>query len=119
MKRILPVLLVAFISLSVCAQKKSHKKDDAEKKEFIVDSTSVLTLDKTIKALYKVISAEKEQERNWKQFKFLFHPDAKLIATGMNQDYEYKAKYLTPSDYIKNSGKWLKLNGFIEKEIKP
>ncbi|MEW4925551.1 hypothetical protein [Algibacter sp. 2305UL17-15] len=117
MKRILLILIIGIVSLPLNAQKRSNKNDDSDKKEFVVDSTRVLTLDKTIKTLYKVLSAEKEQDRNWKQFKYLFHPDAKLIASGMNQDYEYKAKYLTPNEYIKSSGKWLKMNGFIEKEI--
>ncbi|SEQ85402.1 hypothetical protein SAMN05421824_2494 [Hyunsoonleella jejuensis] len=111
------VFLLSCFTIAIHAQEAKKKEENSEKKEFVVDSTKVLTLDKTIKTLYDVISAEKEEERNWKQFKFLFYPDAKLIPTGMNQDYVYKAKYLTPQEYIKNSQKWLKMNGFIEKEI--
>lgn len=117
MKKLSLFILVVCMTISLQAQKKTEAKKASEKKEFKVDSTKVSTLDKTIKTLYKVISAEKEEDRNWKQFKYLFHPDAKLIPTGMNVDYEYKAKYLTPGEYIKNSQKWLKMNGFIEKEI--
>ncbi|PQV45077.1 hypothetical protein CLV33_11544 [Jejuia pallidilutea] len=117
MKKSPLLLFLVCIPFILQAQKKPEDKKASEKKEFKVDSTKVLTLDKTIKTLYNVISAEKEESRNWKQFKYLFHPDAKLIASGMNTDYEYKAKYLTPAEYIKNSQKWLKMNGFIEKEI--
>lgn len=107
-------MLLGFTASLLAAQKKADKD---VKKEFVVDSTKVLTLDKTVKTLYEVISAEKGEERNWRQFRFLFYPDAKLIATGMNEDYTYKAKYLSPTQYIKSSEKWMKINGFIEKEI--
>ena len=114
------VLVYLFLIASIpCATAQIIPKtnDSIEKKEFVIDSSKVLTIGKTIKTLYEVISAEKGEERNWKQFKYLFYPEAKLIATGMNEDYVYKAKYLSPQDYIKNSQKWLKINGFIEKEI--
>lgn len=117
MKKSILLLLLVSLSTTIQAQKKTKKDNGSEKKEFVIDSTKVLTLDRTIKTLYEVISAEKGEDRNWKQFKFLFYPEAKLIATGMNADYEYKAKYLTPQQYIKNSEEWLKINGFIEKEI--
>ncbi len=116
MKKLVLLFLLGFIPFTLQAQKKGDN-NSSKKKEFVVDESKVLTLDKTIKTLYKVISAEKEEERNWKQFKFLFYPNAKLIPSGMNQDDEYKARYLTPQEYINNSQKWLKMNGFIEKEI--
>ncbi|MGC6431583.1 MAG: hypothetical protein ACON5F_11120 [Jejuia sp.] len=117
MRQLLFLLLLCFTVTFAQAQNKSKKESNSEKKEFVIDSTKVLTLDKTIKTLYKVISAEKNEERNWNQFKFLFYPNAKLIPTGLNQDYVYKAKYLTLQEYINSSQKWLKMNGFIEKEV--
>lgn len=117
MKKIVALLLLCCFTISIQAQKKAKEKKNTEKQEFVIDSSKVQTLHKTIKALYEVISAEKEEDRNWKQFKFLFYPNAKLIPTGINEDFVYKAKYITPDEYIKNSDKWLKMNGFIEKEI--
>lgn len=116
MKHLILLLLCCF-TISIQAQKKAKEKKNTEKQEFVIDSSKVQTLHKTVKALYEVISAEKGEDRNWKQFKFLFYPNAKLIPTGMNPDFEYKAKYMTPDEYIANSEKWLKMNGFIEKEI--
>ncbi|MGA1227676.1 MAG: hypothetical protein ACO3VF_10705 [Tamlana sp.] len=117
MKNILAILLICFLSVTIEAQ--TEQKTDLEKEavEFKVDSTSVLTLDSTIKTLYGVISGEKGVERNWKQFKYLFKPEAKLIPSGKNKEGVYVVRYLSPSDYIKNSGKWLVENGFFEKEI--
>lgn len=77
----------------------------------------VKSLDSTISTLYSVISGEKGQERDWELMKFLFHPDAKLIPSGKNKEGTYKARYMTPDDYIEASGKWLVQNGFFEKEI--
>lgn len=80
-------------------------------------SNYVNDVDTTIKTLYEVISGEKGEARNWKLFKYLFHKDAKLIPAGKNQEGIVQVKYMTPSDYINTSGKWLIENGFYEKEI--
>ena len=116
MKKFLVVLLVIAVSASIQAQQK-NKKAIQEALEFKIDSTSVLTLDSTIKTLYAVISGEKGQKRNWKQFKFLFKPDAKLIPSGQDKVGNFGVRYMSPDDYIKSSGKWLVENGFFEKEI--
>ena len=116
MKKLLILFLIGFISFSSHAQKKNKQTNDQIIK-FKIDSTSVLTLDSTIKTLYAVISGEKEEQRHWEQFKFLFKPDAKLIASGTDQNGNYRVHYMTPQDYIKTSEKWLVENGFFEKEI--
>ena len=114
MKKLLVFLLISVLSVNIQAQEKSIKENEVE---FEIDSTSVLTLDSTIKNLYAVISGEKGVKRNWKQFKFLFKPDAKLIPSGKDKAENYRVRYMSPNDYIKSSGKWLVENGFFEKEI--
>lgn len=106
MKKTITLLLFSCISIISLAQNKPSPYAD-----------NVVTLDSTIKTLYQVISGDKGEERNWELFKFLFHPDAKLIPTGKNQEGKYGARYISPSDYIKSSGKWLIENGFHEVEI--
>lgn len=110
-------LLFSIISMSLNAQNKADSEIKKEVVAFKIDSTSVLTLDGTIKSLYNVISGEKGVERNWKQFKFLFYPEAKLIATGKTIEGNFMVRFMKPEDYIRNSGKWLVENGFFEKEI--
>ena len=100
-----PILLFSTISF---AQEKEDKETTYLEK--------VQTLDGTIASLYSVISGEKEVERDWDFFKFLFKPDAKLIPS-VKKDSLYIVRYLSPDDYIRNSGKWLLENGFFEKEI--
>lgn len=106
MKKTTTLLLFIFISVVGWAQDEPSPYVD-----------KVATLDSTIKTLYQVISGDKGVERDWDLFKFLFHPDAKLIPTGRNQEGKYGARYITPGDYIKSSGKWLVENGFHEVEI--
>ncbi|MCF7560200.1 hypothetical protein L3X39_06075 [Sabulilitoribacter multivorans] len=115
MKTWFSILLIGFIALNVQAQ--NNTKQEKEAAEFKIDSLSVTTLDGTIRSLYNVISGSKGMERNWKQFKYLFKPNAKLIPSGKNPEGDFMVRYLKPEDYIKSSGKWLVENGFFEKEI--
>lgn len=77
----------------------------------------VQTIDGIMDALYGVISGEKGEERDWDLFRYLYKPGAKLIPTGKKKDGTYGVRYMTPEDYVTNSGKWLVENGFYEKEI--
>ncbi len=80
-------------------------------------SKQVATLENTIETLYSVISGDKGVERDWTLFKYLFHKDAKLIPTGKTEEGRTTARYMTPEDYVKSSGKWLFENGFHEVEL--
>ena len=106
MKKILFSTLFIIIAFNASAQDK-----------FEIYASKVSTLDSTLTTLYTVISGDKGEERNWELFKHLFHPGAKLIPTGKNQEGTTIAKYMTPGDYITSSGKWLVENGFHEVEI--
>ena len=79
--------------------------------------SKVQSLDSTLSTLYAVISGEKGEERDWELFTYLFHPEARLIPTGKNEEGLHIARFLTPEGYIEKSGKWLVENGFFEKEI--
>ncbi|ULC58530.1 hypothetical protein MBM09_11430 [Flaviramulus sp. BrNp1-15] len=116
MKKILATLFLSLFTLLIHAQGDSEDIKE-ELIEHKVDSSLVLSLDSTIKTLYAVISGEKGVKRNWKQFKYLFKPNAKLIPSGKNKERVYEVRYMSPEDYIKGSGKWLVENGFFEKEI--
>lgn len=78
--------------------------------------SNVKTLDSTIETLYGVISGEKGKARDWDLFKYLFHPDAKLIPSGKNQAGVIGATFMTPDGYISRAGKMLVDTGFFEKE---
>lgn len=117
MKKLGTILLVLMISISLNAQNKKAKPEKDSIPIFTIDSSKVKTLDSTIKTLYAVISGGKGEARNWKLFKYLFKPGAKLIPSGKSNDNTYKVRYMTPENYIESSGEWLVKNGFFEKEI--
>lgn len=77
----------------------------------------VQSLDSTLLTLYAVISGEKGAERDWDLFRYLFHPEARLIPTVKGEDGKYEARYMDAETFINTSGKWMKENGFFEKEI--
>jgi len=100
------LLLFVLTSIGISAQE--------ETKDY---SKNVATLDNTIETLYSVISGDKGVERDWDLFRHLFYKDAKLIPTGKTKEDKTVARYMTPEDYIKTSGKWLLENGFHEVEL--
>ncbi|WP_242205434.1 hypothetical protein [Aestuariivivens insulae] len=114
MQKLFTFLLVCCLTIVSYAQEETN---DEKPKELALDTTAVLTIDKTIKSLYAAISGEKGEARHWKQFNYLFNPNAKLIPTGKDEFGEYKVHYMSPQDYKKNSKDWLEEHGFIEKEI--
>ena len=117
MQKLLIIILICLVFSNLYAQEHTNNNKKEKNITFKIDSLSALTLDSTIKTLYRVISGEKEEKRNWKQFKYLFKPDAKLIPLGKNKYKDYQVRYMSPQDYIKSSGDWLVKNGFFEKEI--
>lgn len=109
-------LLIKLIGVLFIAQSTFGQVETAQ--ESTVDYTGYAdSIDTTIKSLYLVISGEKGKERNWELFRYLFHPDAKLIPSGKNKEGNFLVRYMTPDDYINSSGQWLLDNGFFEKEI--
>jgi hypothetical protein len=104
--------LVTLFCLALCFGFISKAQDSNSK-----HLEKVNTLDNTIETLYRVISGEKGEMRDWELFRFLFKPDAKLIPAGKNQAGEVGCKYMSPDDYVYASGQWLVENGFFEKEI--
>lgn len=109
-KLLIPILtIICFFQVSL-----SQEKGVLDQKDY---SASVVSIDAIINNLYAVISGEKEQERDWDHFRYLFHANAKLIPAGKNPEGTVSVRYLSPLDYIKTSGAWLVSNGFFEVEI--
>lgn len=103
--------LLTLVLFLVCHTPNIHAQKQSGFEKHVQD------IDTTIRTLYNVISGEKGETRNWELFKYLFHPNAKLIPTGKNLDGLTNVKFMTPDDYINTSGKWLFDNGFHENEI--
>ncbi|MBL4736404.1 MAG: hypothetical protein JKY18_13910 [Flavobacteriales bacterium] len=104
---------ITFLSIVFCVFSLTIRAQSSSE----INIGKVQSLDNTLSTLYSVISGEKGQERDWELFKYLFHPDARLIPSAKNKAGVYTAQYMTPEDYINEAGKWLVENGFFEKEI--
>ncbi|MFG6687726.1 hypothetical protein ACGK9U_14165 [Mariniflexile sp. HNIBRBA6329] len=112
MKKLLLLILISLGTSTIYSQGKGKEKETP--KDY---SENVLTINSTINTLYATISGEKGKKRDWALFKYLFHPDGKLITSGKNDESKFQIRYMKPDDYIKSSGKWIVDNGFIEKEV--
>ena len=106
MKKLVTLSVLFCFGLTINAQKS---------KETYLEN--VKTLNNTIETLYAVISGEKGEARDWDLFRFLFHPNAKLIPSGKNREGKIGARFITPEDYVNSSGNYLVENGFYEIEL--
>ena len=78
---------------------------------------SVQTIDKTIKTLYSILSAEADEIHNWELFLYLFHPEGKMIQYANNIDGLLEITFMSPKEYVNTIGKYLDERSFYEKEI--
>lgn len=113
MKKTVLLLLALSVSLITKAQENKEAYAIADKKY----KTKVTTLDSTINTLYEVISGPKGHDRNDELLRYLFHPEAKFIASGKRKNGSYGARYVTMNSYVEKSLKWMVENGFFEKEL--
>ncbi|MBT8395199.1 MAG: hypothetical protein HKO81_04030 [Flavobacteriaceae bacterium] len=104
--KIILILFLASISL-LAAQNKPNQNYPSK----------VGSIDSTIKTLYSVISGDKDLERNWDLFKYLFKEDAEIILNIKNPDNLKHKNYLSIEEFIRSYGKWLETNGFFAKEM--
>ena len=73
--------------------------------------------ERLVAAVYDVISGEAGKQRDWERFRSLFHPSARLIATGRNPNTgAVVVVSMTPEEYITRNEAFLR-DGFIEREI--
>ena len=101
MKYLLSIILSGSIVLGI---PKSYEKD-------------VVSIDAIITALYDVISGEKDEERDWIRFRYLFHKTGMLRSVGKNKEGVVTVRVMTPNEYINRAGPYLIKNGFFEREI--
>lgn len=81
------------------------------------DPADVASIDAIVSALYESISGPVGAPRDWDRLRSLFHPSARLTATGTAQDGTPVMIVMTPEDYIERSGEALVAMGFVEREV--
>jgi len=66
--------------------------------------------------LYDIVSAP-EGSRDWEAERALYHPDARLVRTGLNEDGSSFAKVMSLDEFIENADEMLAGVEFTETEI--
>ena len=88
------------------------------KKEYL---EKVATIDSTIETLYECLAGEPGDPRNWELYRFLYHPNSKMIRYEEDfTDGEMRPQYMSPYDFTSSIGKYMekiKKTGFYEREI--
>ncbi len=92
------ILLIFLASISLNYAQNNSEENFAEK---------VQSIDSSIKTLYSIISGEKDLDRNWDLFKYLFKDDAEITLNIKNAEDQKIKYYLTVDEYINSYGKWL------------
>ena len=108
MNKLITIVLLFTLSIS---QIQAQESDET------VYLKNVQTLDSTIKTLYSAISGEKNTERNWTLFKYLFKQNAKITLLTKNSEGIEVTYFMTVDEYSSSAGKWLEKNDFFVNEI--
>ena len=85
-----------------------------------MDNDKVQSIECLLDTLYDVISGDKGEIRNWKLFKYLFHPRSKLVYYCAVVEGVTRAQYWSPDFYINSIGNKQETElttGFFKKEI--
>ena len=81
---------------------------------------SVESIDNIIETNYIILGGEPGETRDWDLYKFLFHPDGRLIRYEKDiTDGVLRPQFLSVDDYINTTGEWLntgKKTAFYENE---
>ncbi len=78
----------------------------------------VQSIDSILAATYDVISGPAGKKRDWDRFRSLFYSGARLIPVGKRQgDSDYRARVLSPDDYVERSAPFLEKDGFFERGV--
>lgn len=114
------LLLVVVLSGSVVAQQAGSAQQTTGQQAGSVPQAAaadVKTVDGIIKAVYDVISGAAKQQRDWKRFRSLFLPAARLIPTPAKASPNVGRRPLTVDEYIERSEPFMLKEGFFESEL--
>jgi hypothetical protein len=112
------ILFVCLLVLTLSFNSPAQTKEEIKPTMPEANAADVSSMDGIMKALYEVISGEAGQKRDWNRFRSLFHPGARMIATGKNpQTGVVGARAVTPEEYITRNSAFMEKEGFFEREI--
>lgn len=77
----------------------------------------VKSIEGIIGAVYDVISGDSGVQRNWDRLRSLFHPQARMISSGMRPDNSIRMRSLTVEEFISIVQPNTQKEGFFEREL--
>ncbi|MFB3853722.1 MAG: hypothetical protein ACE148_07845 [Vicinamibacterales bacterium] len=104
-----PVAVFAVLAASAAMSASAQEKAPGA----LADAASAEAI---VSALYEVISGPAGQPRDWKRFRNLFAPGARLVSAAPRRDGAAPVA-LSPDDYIARTSDSLVKNGFFEKQV--
>lgn len=75
------------------------------------------SIDSVIAALYATVSGPAGREIDWDSERDLYHPAARLMRTGVDDERRPWIKVMTLDDYIEDTAPFLAENDFYEVEV--
>lgn len=114
------ILLVLFLSLPVHSAVFPFSHDNPTelgggRKSFRASDGA--SIDAIITAMYACISGPAGAERDWKRFRSLFIPEARLEAVIWRGEGNISLRVFSVEEYIRTAGEYLRKNSFYEREI--
>lgn len=108
------LLTILTVSLSIPAFASPGAQSGDRKSFRASDGASI---DAIVDALYTCVSGSAGATRDWKRFRALFIPEARLEAVIWRGTGNFSLRVLSIEEYIKSAGEYFKVNGFHEREI--
>lgn len=111
--------LIAFLLVLTFALAENTMAQTTETKPAVPEANpaDVSSMYAILKAMYDVISGDAGQKRDWNRMRTLFHPAARMTATGKNPNTGvFLSRADMVEDYIKRNEPFFEKNGFFETE---
>jgi hypothetical protein len=99
-------LVLCFISLNLYSQ----NNEDAY-------ASNVSSIDNIVTSVYKVVSGEKGEDRNWELHRTIFHPEAQIVTNYINDQGDYKILFNDVEQYVDNYKEYFKENNLHEVDV--
>ena len=117
---------LSVILLALCLSLPAHSATLAQSNDNVTErggerksfrASDGASIDAIITAMYACISGQKGEERDWKRFRGLFIPEARLEAVIWRGEGKISLRVFSVDEYIRVAGEYLKKNSFHEKEM--
>lgn len=80
-------------------------------------ASKVSSIDSIVTSVYKVVSGEKGEDRDWDLHRTIFHPDAQIVTNYVNDEGDYQIHFNDIEEYVDNYREYFKKNDLHEVDV--